>query len=70
MIKEWAWWSRLMEEYEQDGYRDFDAGIFDPPYHGLHSPGEDPEEDAANRSYKAGYDRRRKEVQDAGRNHS
>lgn len=53
------WWDELLAAYEADGARDFDAGVFDPPYPG--QPG-DPTEGAANTAYKRGYDRRRKEA--------
>lgn len=52
------WWHRLLAEYEADGIRDFDAGIFDAPYP---NPS-DPIEEASNIAYKRGYDRRRKET--------
>lgn len=52
------WWEKQLKEYEQDGRRDADKGIWSPPYPGSEAP----DDEFQNEAYRLGFNDRRKEL--------
>jgi hypothetical protein len=52
------WWADLLKENFEQGQKDADKGMFDPPYPGS----DDPQDETENTAYADGFSARRKEL--------